>query len=111
MMRFRHPIEGQESLDTTGIVIPQLIANFLAMAAGPAHNQIMSIASARDIAAFQQDRMISLRIAELRTIVRSGRCDHLDILGRLRVALEITTLLTEPPIGSPPKPSTTSRSA
>jgi hypothetical protein len=85
----------QQVVDTTGIVIPQLVANLLAIAAGPAHNQTLSVASARDGAAFQEDRAVSLKLATIRNFVKAGRCDHLDLLERIRQALEVTTFADE----------------
>lgn len=83
----------KQVVDTTGIVLPQLIANILAIGAGPAHNQTLSVAVARDRAAFLQDRALALKLGQARALVQGGRCDHLDVLDRLRTALEMTTFV------------------
>lgn len=83
----------KQVVDTTGIVLPQLIGNILALAAGPAHNQVMTVAAARDQARFLADRSLSSRLGQVRTLVQGGRCDHLDVLDRLRIALERTTFV------------------
>jgi hypothetical protein len=80
-------------VDTAGIVIPEAVAALLGAAAGPAHNQTLRVASARDLVQFQQDSATAQRLAWVRMLVDQGRCDHLDVLGRMKEGLEATTFV------------------
>ncbi len=83
----------RQVVDTTGIVVPQVIGTLLAAAAGPAHNHALRVAPARDIAAWQNDAALSRRLDEVRRSVRQGRCDHLGILSRLKRTLMVSTFV------------------
>jgi hypothetical protein len=80
---------------TTTIIVPEIIATALAAFSGPAHNQSFQVASARDFAAFQNDRLASIKLDQIRILVQQGQCDHLDTLDALRAALESTTFADE----------------
>lgn len=80
---------------TTTIIVPEIIANTLAALSGPAHTQSWQIASARDAASFQNDRLASIKLDQIRILVKQGQCDHLDTLDALRASLESTTFADE----------------
>lgn len=80
---------------TTTIVVPEIIANVVGTFSGPAHNQSWRVASARDAASFQNDRLASIKLDQIRILVKQGQCDHLDTLDALRASLESTTFADE----------------
>jgi hypothetical protein len=80
----------RQVIDTSGVVITEAIADLLAAAAGPAHNQSFRLGSARDLTNYQTVIAVSERIAEIREVVRVGRCDHVDVLTRLKRGVELT---------------------
>lgn len=63
-------------IDTSGVVISEAIADLLAAAAGPAHNQSFQLSSARDFIKYQSAIAVSQKIADIRQVVRVGRCDQ-----------------------------------
>ncbi|HEY0870471.1 MAG TPA: hypothetical protein VGD55_08735, partial [Acidothermaceae bacterium] len=78
---------------TTATAIPEVIAYVLSSAAGPAHTQVWQVSSARDAAGFQADRLASIKLGQIRMLVRQGQCDHLDTLDALRRSLESSTFV------------------
>jgi hypothetical protein len=80
----------KQVLDTSGIVLPQMIATLLAAAAGPAHNGSLSNGYQHDLASFQAGLTMNRRLSFLRKAVLAGRCDNLDLLSRLERAVELT---------------------
>lgn len=80
---------------TTTIIVPEIIADALAAFSGPAHSQSFQVASARDAVSFQSDRIASIKLDQIRILVKQGQCDHLDTLDALGASLESTTFTAE----------------
>ena len=75
---------------TAQIVIPQGVATALAGIAGPAHNQTLGYAFARDQRAFLDLLAQTQRLAVIEDSVKSGFCDHIGLLLKLKQSILLT---------------------
>ena len=76
-------------LATGAIFVPQVVATVLA-GVGPAHNQSLAFAFGRDQRAFFDLLAQTRRLAVIEETVKSGSCDHIGLLLKLKQSLLLT---------------------
>lgn len=84
-----------QTIDTMGIVIDEVVASFLAAVTLPAHNRLLQHSAIRDQLTTLDGHRLTSRLTYVRDKVRAGTCDHVDVLDRLEEGLA-TSMFVDP---------------